>query len=99
MTLTGAPAPESTPSGADGAGTLYGRWIDKYHVVSIEDGLAENDWDGFREHTAALGSRIQIVIRIGHLAISDSKNFAKQEIRLHHATVRFNAIDCAVYAL
>jgi enolase len=40
---------------------LYGTWIDKYHVVSIEDGLAENDWDGFREHTAALGSRIQIV--------------------------------------
>jgi len=40
---------------------LYGRWIDKYPIVSIEDGLAENDWDGFREHTAALGSRIQIV--------------------------------------
>ncbi len=40
---------------------LYRTWIDKYHVLSIEDGLAENDWDGFREHTAALGSRIQIV--------------------------------------
>jgi enolase len=40
---------------------LYKAWIDKYHVVSIEDGLAENDWDGFREHTAALGSHIQIV--------------------------------------
>ncbi len=40
---------------------LYKSWIDKYPIVSIEDGLAENDWDGFREHTAALGSRIQIV--------------------------------------
>jgi enolase len=40
---------------------LYRTWIDKYHIISIEDGLAENDWDGFREHTAALGSRIQIV--------------------------------------
>ncbi len=40
---------------------LYSTWIDRYHVVSIEDGLAENDWEGFREHTAALGSRIQIV--------------------------------------
>jgi enolase len=40
---------------------LYRAWIDKYHVISIEDGLAENDWEGFREHTAALGSRIQIV--------------------------------------
>jgi enolase len=40
---------------------LYKTWIDKYHVISIEDGLAENDWDGFREHTASLGLRIQIV--------------------------------------
>ncbi len=40
---------------------LYAAWIDKYPIVSIEDGLAENDWDGFRAHTAALGSRIQIV--------------------------------------
>jgi enolase len=40
---------------------LYSTWIDKYPIVSIEDGLAENDWAGFREHTAALGDRIQIV--------------------------------------
>ncbi len=41
--------------------SLYKAWIDKYPIVSIEDGLAENDWDGFREHTAALGARVQIV--------------------------------------
>ena len=40
---------------------LYQSWIEKYPIVSIEDGLAENDWDGFREHTAALGEKIQIV--------------------------------------
>ena len=40
---------------------LYKSWVDKYHVISIEDGLAENDWEGFREHTAVLGSRVQIV--------------------------------------
>jgi enolase len=40
---------------------LYGDWIGKYPIVSIEDGLAENDWDGFRSHTAALGDKIQIV--------------------------------------
>jgi enolase len=40
---------------------LYRSWVEKYHVVSIEDGLAENDWDGFREQTAALGEKIQIV--------------------------------------
>jgi len=40
---------------------LYKAWIKQYPIVSIEDGLAENDWDGFREHTAALGDKIQIV--------------------------------------
>jgi enolase len=40
---------------------LYRDWIAKYPIVSIEDGLAENDWDGFRAHTASLGDRIQIV--------------------------------------
>ncbi len=40
---------------------LYTAWVEKYPIVSIEDGLAENDWVGFKEQTAALGSRIQIV--------------------------------------
>ena len=40
---------------------LYQQWLEKYPIISIEDGLAENDWDGFREHTAALGDKIQIV--------------------------------------
>jgi enolase len=40
---------------------LYKAWVEKYPIVSIEDGLAENDWAGFQEHTAALGSKIQIV--------------------------------------
>jgi enolase len=40
---------------------LYNAWVEKYPIVSIEDGLAEDDWAGFREHTAALGDRIQIV--------------------------------------
>jgi enolase len=40
---------------------LYKSWVEKYPIVSIEDGLAEDDWDGFREHTAVLGEKIQIV--------------------------------------
>jgi enolase len=40
---------------------LYSSWVAKYPIVSIEDGLAEEDWDGFRAHTAALGDGIQIV--------------------------------------
>jgi enolase len=40
---------------------LYKAWIEKFPIVSIEDGLAENDWAGFKEHTAVLGGKIQIV--------------------------------------
>jgi len=40
---------------------LYGSWVKKYPIVSIEDGLAEDDWKGFKAHTAALGDKIQIV--------------------------------------
>jgi enolase 1/2/3 len=40
---------------------LFANWIQKYPIVSIEDGLAENDWDGFKKHTAALGGKVQVV--------------------------------------
>ncbi len=40
---------------------LYRRWLDTYPIASLEDGLAENDWEGFRALTAELGGRIQIV--------------------------------------
>ncbi len=46
---------------SDAMTALYAQWVGKYPIVSIEDGLAENDWDGFRAHTAALGDRVQIV--------------------------------------
>ena len=35
--------------------------VDRYPVVSIEDGMAEDDWDGWGELTAAVGSRVQLV--------------------------------------
>jgi enolase len=40
---------------------LYADWIAKFPIVSIEDGLAESDWEGFRVQTAMLGDRIQVV--------------------------------------
>ena len=40
---------------------FYRGWAERYPIVSLEDGLAENDWDGFRELTASLGKRMQIV--------------------------------------
>lgn len=40
---------------------LYQSWIKKYPIVSIEDGLAEEDWEGWQKLTKALGGKIQLV--------------------------------------
>lgn len=40
---------------------LYESWLEKYPIVSIEDGLAEDDWAGWVALTAALGDRVQLV--------------------------------------
>jgi len=40
---------------------IWAEWVRTYPIVSIEDGLDENDWVGFKKHTAVLGDRIQIV--------------------------------------
>ena len=39
----------------------WSAWVDKYPVISIEDGLAEDDWDGWRRLTQRLGKRVQLV--------------------------------------
>ncbi|MDR2766866.1 MAG: phosphopyruvate hydratase [Treponema sp.] len=46
---------------ADEMIALYTSWIDKYPIISIEDPLDQDDWDGYVKMTKALGSRIQIV--------------------------------------
>jgi len=40
---------------------LYRDWVKRFPIVSIEDGLSEDDWDGFKHLTKELGNRIQIV--------------------------------------
>ncbi len=40
---------------------LYASWIEKYPIISIEDGLDENDWDGWKKLTARLGNKVQLV--------------------------------------
>jgi len=40
---------------------LYRSWAERYPIISLEDGLAENDWAGFRAQTEALSPRVQIV--------------------------------------
>lgn len=41
--------------------TLYSEWIDRYPIISLEDGLAEDDWDGWEALTKRLGGKIQLV--------------------------------------
>ena len=40
---------------------LYKSWIDRYPIVSIEDGLAEDDWSGWAKLTETIGGRVQLV--------------------------------------
>jgi enolase len=46
---------------SDGMAEMLMRWLDKYPIVSIEDPFGENDADGLRRFTAAVGGRVQIV--------------------------------------
>ena len=40
---------------------LYSRWLNDYPIYSIEDGLAQNDWEGWQDLTARLGNQVQLV--------------------------------------
>jgi enolase len=40
---------------------FWAKWVEQYPIVSIEDGMAEDDWEGWEAMTEALGSKIQLV--------------------------------------
>ena len=44
-----------------GLAALWGEWCGQYPIISIEDGMAEDDWDGWTSLTAQLGDRVQLV--------------------------------------
>jgi enolase len=46
---------------ADGMVALYEDWVRQYPIISIEDGVAEGDWDGWKKLTRAIGDRVQLV--------------------------------------
>jgi enolase len=46
---------------ASGMVDLYASWLERYPIVSIEDGLAEDDWEGWSLLTSRLGDRVQLV--------------------------------------
>jgi len=39
----------------------WATWVNKYPIVSIEDGMAEDDWDGWKKHTQTIGNKCQLV--------------------------------------
>lgn len=40
---------------------IWESWVNQYPIILIEDGMGENDWDGWKDLTSALGSRIELV--------------------------------------
>ena len=40
---------------------FWAKWADKYPIISIEDGMAENDWDAWKKLTLAIGDKVQLV--------------------------------------
>jgi enolase len=52
---------EGSPKTAAEMTSVYAGWLDSYPIVSLEDPLAEEDWDGWRALTAELGRRVQVV--------------------------------------
>ena len=49
------------PRTADELVKVYEDWVRQYPIISIEDGLAEGDWDGWKSLTKALGAKVQLV--------------------------------------
>jgi len=54
-------ATENARLDADDVVDMLERWVDSYPIISIEDGLAEDDWSGWQKLTKRLGDRIQLI--------------------------------------
>lgn len=54
-------AAEGVTLEAEGLVDLLQSWVEKYPIITIEDGMGENDWDGWNVLTQKLGSRVQLV--------------------------------------
>jgi enolase len=54
-------ASENRSLTSDEMAAFWAEWVEKYPIVSIEDGMAEDDWDGWKALTESLGDRVQLV--------------------------------------
>ncbi len=71
---------------------FYADWVAKYPIISIEDGLAEDDWEGFKLMTARLGKQIQIVG--DDLLVTNTQRIARavQEDAVNSVLIKLNQI-------
>jgi enolase len=71
---------------------FYADWVAKYPIVSIEDGLAEDDWEGFKLMTDRLGRQIQIVG--DDLLVTNTQRIARaiQEDAVNSVLIKLNQI-------
>ena len=54
-------AGDGTSLDAEGIVAMYEAWMERAPIVSIEDGMSEDDWDGWKLATERLGSSVQLV--------------------------------------
>ncbi|ACE05597.1 enolase [Candidatus Amoebophilus asiaticus 5a2] len=54
---------------------FWKNWVQKYPIISIEDGMAEDDWEGWHQLTQAIGSKVQLVG--DDLFVTNTKRLAK----------------------
>ncbi len=54
-------AAEGTEMDSKEFARLLAAWVDKYPIISVEDGMAEDDWDGWEELSAGLRERVQLI--------------------------------------
>jgi len=52
---------EGSKKTSDDLIAIYAKWLSKYPILSIEDGLSEHDWDGWKKMTSELGNKVQLV--------------------------------------
>ncbi len=71
---------------------FYAGWVEKYPIISIEDGLAEDDWESFKLMTARLGHKIQIVG--DDLLVTNTERIARaiQEKAANSVLIKLNQI-------
>jgi len=62
---------------------FYANWIEKYPIISIEDGLAESDWNGWRDLTMRIGEKVEL---IGDDLYATNKTLLKQGVEYRSST-------------